>query len=320
MRSAFDHKLVELDLTYESLVGLKSHLECYGLRDVPGIVSEDATTALRRIDFELLEANSSQSAWEAGVKLWGFNGGCITIHSIQELRVMFTHSELASYVYVYTWVPILPNTPWFPFAIIATNNKFNASWVFEKWRLIHTACAELGLCLAGHVSDGDARLRKCDFRMNFGTNSLEDPLHWCKAVHASMLHSLLYLTIAETVEGLWLFAFQDYMHEVWRLRVQLLTPKKVWQIGPGLTTTAAHLTDLRNASGDVLLNGKDLDPHNKQHWAGVIKMFSTEVSDALKKRIDGPLKEEHLKGTCELSCTQTYALLLFYSLAFDSAV
>lgn len=29
------------------------------------------------------------------------------------------------YVYVYTWVPILPHAPWFPFAIIATNNKFD---------------------------------------------------------------------------------------------------------------------------------------------------------------------------------------------------
>ena len=84
----------------------------------------------------------------------------------------FKKRELASYVYVYTWVPILKNAPWFPFAIIATNNKFLASWVFDKWRIIHKACAELGLRLAGHVSDGDARLRKCDFRINFGTNSL----------------------------------------------------------------------------------------------------------------------------------------------------
>ena len=80
----------------------------------------------------------------------------------------------------------------------------------------------------------------------------------------------------------------------------MLSPKKVWQLGPGLTTAAAHLTDLRNAKGDVLVNGKDLDPHNKQHWPGILKMFNSTVSDALKVRIDGPAKEEHLKGTCEL--------------------
>ena len=47
--SAFDHELVELDLTRESLIGLKAHLERYGLAEVPGIVSEDATTALRSV-------------------------------------------------------------------------------------------------------------------------------------------------------------------------------------------------------------------------------------------------------------------------------
>ena len=47
----------------------------------------------------------------------------------------------------------------------------------------------------------------------------------------------------------------------------------------------------------MLLNSKDLDPHNKQHWPGVVKMFSPAVESALKARIDGPDKEEHLKGT-----------------------
>ena len=162
---------------------------------------------------------------------------------------------------------------------------------------MHVTCAELSLRLAGHVSDGDARLRKSDFRINFGTNSLEDPLGWCKAVHGARLHSLLYLTLPETVEGLWLFGHQDYMHLAWRVRVQMLSPRKVWQIGAGLTTAAAHLTNLRNVTGDVLLNGKDLDPHNKQHWPGVLKMFSPAVAAALKARIDGPSQETHLKGT-----------------------
>jgi hypothetical protein len=346
LRSAFEHKLVELDLIHESLVGLKVHLDNYSLSGVPGIVSEDATTALRRLDFELLESQTAASAWEAGVKLWGFDGGTVTVHSIEQLRaevtpphpsdmsscyasshcvrcpldVQFGKRSLAAYVYVYTWVPILKNAPWFPFAIIATDNKFDASWVFERWRIIQTSCAQLELLLAGHVSDGDARLRKCDFRINFGSNSLEQG--WCKAVHGSKLHHMLYLTLPETNEGLIIFGHQDYLHLLWRLRVQMLTPKKVWQvcggcwagqlcvvrptgvganlvwqIGPGLTTAASHLTNLRNASGDVLLNGKDLDPHNKQHWPGVLKMFSSNVSAALKARIDGPAKEVHLKGT-----------------------
>jgi hypothetical protein len=128
-RAAFDHKLAELALTRESFVGLKAHLATYKLAEVPGIISEDATTSLRRLDFELLESTTAQSAWEAGIKLWGFNGGTVVVHSIGELRSTFQTRELAGYVYVWTWVPILEHAPWFPLAIIATNNKFDASWV-----------------------------------------------------------------------------------------------------------------------------------------------------------------------------------------------
>ena len=128
-RAAFDHKLAELALTRESFVGLKAHLATYKLVEVPGIISEDATTSLRRLDFELLESTTAQSAWEAGIKLWGFNGGTVVVHSIGELRSTFQTRELAGYVYVWTWVPILEHAPWFPLAIIATNNKFDASWV-----------------------------------------------------------------------------------------------------------------------------------------------------------------------------------------------
>eukprot|EP00966_Prymnesium_polylepis_P103312 2392558-Prymnesium_polylepis.2 len=50
-----------------------------------------------------------------------------------------------------------------------------------------------------------------------------------------------------------------------------------------------------------MLNGKDLDPHNKQHWAGVLKMFSADVRDELKRRIDeGQGSEDHLKATYAL--------------------
>ena len=128
-RAAFDHKLAELALTRESFVGLKAHLATYKLAEVPGIISEDATTSLRRLDFELLQSTTAQSAWEAGIKLWGFNGGTVVVHSIGELRSTFQTRELAGYVYVWTWVPILEHAPWFPLAIIATNNKFDSGWV-----------------------------------------------------------------------------------------------------------------------------------------------------------------------------------------------
>ena len=90
----------------------------------------------------------------------------------------------------------------------------------------------------------------------------------------------------------------------WRLRVQLLSPKKEWEIGPGLRVGVAHLDSLLDpVTKQKMFNGKDLDPHNKQHWAGVLKMFTEKTSNELKRRIDNG--EFHLKATyshCSLHC------------------
>jgi len=122
------------------------HLKKFGLENVPGIVSEDATVALRRLDSELVER-------------------------------------------------LIEQTPWFPFAMVATDNRFDHAWVFDRWRVIHKGCEMYSLPLAGHISDGDARL-------------------------------------------------------AWRMRVQLLSPKKEWEIGPGLRVGVAHLDSLRSWLGD----------------------------------------------------------------------
>ena len=140
-----------------------------------------------------------------------------------------------------------------------------------------------GLCT--RAKDGDSRLRKCDSRVNFATNSTADPRAWCSGTYF-LKHSLLMLSLAYTKEGLCIFGFQDYMHLAWRCRVQLLSPKKEWEIGPGLRVGVAHLDSLRTQSGDTMLNGRDLDPHNKQHWPGVPKIFSKETAEELKRRID----------------------------------
>ena len=308
-RAAFDSGLVGLELTEESLRPLKEiHLKRYGLETVPGLVSEDATTSVRRLDAELVEqlvAQTPSEVWTAGVKLWGFSGGTHTIKSAEELQKLVKTETLAAYVYIYVWIPILPSAPWFPFAIVATDNKFDHEWVFQRWRIIHRSCERYSLPIAGHVSDGDARLRKKDYHINFATNACNQS--WYKS-HYFLNHPLLMLSVPETIEGHAIFGHQDYMHLAWRLRVQLLSPKKEWEIGPGLRVGVAHLDSLRNADGSKMLNGKDLDPHNKQHWSGVVKMFSGKVSDELKRRNDAG--EAHLKAT--------YAIIVVFSAYLDS--
>ena len=136
-RAAFETGLTNLGITTDSLKNLKEiHLSQYGLEDVPGIVSEDATVSHRRLDSELVEQiveNTPAAVWKTGVKLWGLatklkpNGEqqLPVVFSADELRKVFQDCSLAGYVYVYVWIPILPGAPWFPFAIVATDNKFD---------------------------------------------------------------------------------------------------------------------------------------------------------------------------------------------------
>ena len=131
-RAAFESGVLEDGLKEESFTGLKGHLAHYGLQSTPGVISEDATTALRRLDAETITAlgeHVPDGVLSAGVRLWGFDGtntaNTKLIKSLDELKELIkAKTALAGYVYVYTWVPILPHAPWFPFAIIATNNKF----------------------------------------------------------------------------------------------------------------------------------------------------------------------------------------------------
>mmetsp|Transcript_47432 Transcript_47432/g.124988 ORF Transcript_47432/g.124988 Transcript_47432/m.124988 type:complete len:285 (-) Transcript_47432:325-1179(-) len=120
------------------------------------------------------------------------------VKSIEELQELFKSQKLAGYVYVYTWIPILPGAPWFPFAMVATDNKFDNLWVFERWRVIHEGCKLYGLNLAGHISDGDSRLRKNDFRINNATNAAKQS--WYSS-HFFLKHNLLMLSVPTTIEG-----------------------------------------------------------------------------------------------------------------------
>lgn len=168
-----------------------------------------------------------------------------------------------------------------------------------------TACHKLSLRLAGFVSDGDARLRKTDYRINFKSNHNADPIKWVSSTYF-LPHNLLMLSVPTTIEGHAIFGHQDYMHLIWRVRVQLLSPKRLWDFGgiwtpPGQPSAVrvrvgvAHLDSLRDASHHKMLNAKDLDPHNKQHWVGCLKIFNKATSDALQARIN--TGETHLLAT-----------------------
>ena len=116
---------------------------------------------------------------------------------------------IANYVYVYTWVPVLPHAPHVPFCIVATDNCFTGKWVWDTWRTMHKLFAAHGLKCFGHISDGDSRLRLCDFMLLMGANATED---WCASSHRLRHWLMEMFHTPTTVEGHALLAFQDWMH------------------------------------------------------------------------------------------------------------
>lgn len=70
-----------------------------------------------------------------------------------------------------------------------------------------------------HGSDGDSRMRLCDFVMNLYENR-EKNGKWCDGSY-HINHPLMILHLPRSVEGLWMLAGQDLVHLLWRWRRQV---------------------------------------------------------------------------------------------------
>ena len=262
----------------EACVRLLHGLLCqYGLECVPGLVAEDGSTCARRVDWGDLLGDTEAEVWAHGVTLYGLSGNPIVVHSLEHLQGIFERRErpIANYVYVYTWVPVLPHAPHVPFCIVSTDNCFDADWVWRQWRTMHRLFKDYGLRLIGHVSDGDSRLRLCDFLLLLVSNKDD----WCSSSKQIQHWLMEMFHTATTLEGHSLLPFQDWMHLLWRWRRQLLDPGKIWHVGPGLAAGQSFL------AGAPHLNDKDLDYHEKQHWEGTQKIFSKQTVDYLMELI-----------------------------------
>ena len=65
-----------------------------------------------------------------------------------------------------------------------------------------TACHRLSLPLAGFVSDGDARLRKTDYRVNFKSNHDNDPIKWVSSTYREFVTLQVYLALSSSTRSL----------------------------------------------------------------------------------------------------------------------
>ena len=217
--------------------------------------------------------------WRRGLKIWGFDGGPVVVRSQAELLALFENRKrnIARYVYVYTWVVTAKHAPWFPFIMLATDNKFTGTWCWLMWRKLHDAFARVRLKQTWHGSDGDSRMRLCDYVMNAYVNR-DRNLNWCTGSAFRLDHPLMLLHVPRTKEGFALLAGQDLVHILWRWKRQMLDPKKTLHLHHHIVSRA-HLKDV------PWLTGPMLDYKNKQDWPGVQAIFSQRTCDFLQGKI-----------------------------------
>jgi hypothetical protein len=229
---------------------------------------------------------------------------------------------VARYVYVYTWVPTAKHAPWFPFIMLASDNKFTGEWAWRMWRKLHKACAFIkhevtspalpwhgvtSLPLTWHGSDGDARMRLCDYVMNLRANRDAND-GWCTGSY-HIDHPLFIIHVPRTVEGLRLLAGQDLVHLIWRWKRQLLDDKKTLHFNH-YRAGRAHLKDVPWISETFL------DFKNKQDWPGCEAIFSQRTCTFLEQKIAGG--EGERRGTY-LYCVMGQMLLNSWLAEADEA-
>lgn len=273
---------LEPGMREDNLDNLVTLLKAYNLDHVPGIWSEDATTNLKRLSVSLSDN-------ETGIEviLEGFVEP-IRIRSLEELDTAFNQygsQGLASYVYVWTWFPQAPHAPYFPVIWKASNNRFKASNVWNDWMWLFEQGAKRGLKAIGSVADGDSRLRKCQYELNVHNTM--------KAPTTTLNHPLMFMHITMLFDKPML-GFQDWLHcAAFRGRRLLCDKTHNFQMNDsfGADAGSQHL----HAMLGGYLSEKDLDPHEKQHWQGCLRLFSTQTIKHLEQRLT--LGEDAVRGT-----------------------
>ena len=119
----------------------------HGMTDVPMAVTEDATSALARLDgiLKTNEVTGKQEVWVDGFDepIMIDNDGGDWGDRLQKEFDVRKEDNLARYVYVWTLVPQLPEAPYLPIFMVATNNRFDARWVWQWWEFIMQEAKEI---------------------------------------------------------------------------------------------------------------------------------------------------------------------------------
>jgi hypothetical protein len=239
-------------------------LEGLGLKGALCVISEDATALRHRVD---LEDDNMERV------LHGCHKGPHRVASPSELIDLVTSQGLATSFYVHHIVPIVRGAKCIPIVAQTLSASFTHCDILAWWRTLWTLCSKYQIKIVGHVSDGDAKLRK---NMLAATQSPE-----AGVVATTVVHPLITRYIPH-IEGIGPVCFtQDYMHVFWRLRVQYLSHDRVLSFGGvpiiGVTLPAEMIRDHEALRGvRCPPNIGDLNPRDKQNWHGCLRLFGID--------------------------------------------
>lgn len=265
-RAKFYHYCLGIDAAaFANAVKL---LKVYGLFKVPCVLSEDGSALQPRLEALLIDGR---------VMVYGLNEKAYECTSAAELDALIAAVGIARTVYIFTLVPLVENAPHIPIAVIVHDNSratFTERSVWHWWHVLWAGCAQHQIHLVGHVSDGDARLRQAVAR-GF--------LKWHMGKHPAITvdHHLVQLAapmakaLGCTVQ--YVLANIDWLHIIWRMRVQFLSGKRYLQIGHFGAHKGYFVRYVRGSGQDLGLLHSDLDVHDKQNYEGCLRMYDFKV-------------------------------------------
>ncbi|KAK9841255.1 hypothetical protein WJX74_002633 [Apatococcus lobatus] len=239
-------------------------LRKYRAQDALCVLAEDATA---------LQAHLEPILEDSSVVVYGLNGPPVKVSSCQILWEQLTQQGVATQFYVWTLTAMMPGVPHIPLCAVAhdgSNETFSFEVAASNWERIWQLAKAAGVKLLGHCSDGDARLRRADLHL----------LHWrMDGLDAlSIEHALVQLAAPKVDMSMaapfcFKIATQDWLHIVWRLRVQLLQARRSLQIG-SLLISATALTRLqKQCKAGVKLLYSDLNSKDKQNLDACLRLF-----------------------------------------------
>jgi hypothetical protein len=260
-----------LGLKIEFLQVVRKILTNWGIQDAPVVLGEDATALQSRLD-AIVEGGSCF--------VMGFTGGKLEIKSIDDLRLINENEKLATSMYLFVVIPLVPGAPYIPLFVQlqdGTKDTFNAASITHTWHHVMHLARDTGLHVVGHVGDGAAPFRKA----TYGAMFRECPDD-CVDAHISFNHPLVQLSMPMTFKGDWksfIMCTVDYLHICWRVRVQLLSPSKCLMVFGLPASHSKILLHTRNKGHNSLgTKYSDLDWHDKQNWQGTLRIFGFETN------------------------------------------